>query len=251
MHLFIFLLSGCDVLTSSVGTVKPPKAELSHVDLTHGPTLDQTLAWSCYEFLNSDVTCQLAGYDSQPSNATMELSFDLVFDLQNQNTTLPIPLVEVLLGINVMDDTNLGAVCISFCDPDMAECVPTTNAEDGCTIDEDETTDITEPEDLIPTVDDLVTLAQDIASGDIDNGDFRMIPAGESVEGHIQFDLNVDTTFNLAKSLLKDAVNDFLAGRDVRIEVPYTVDGSIFFDVPDLGRYAVNFGPFSDVWPIK
>lgn len=246
----LLALIGCDILSEVVKTdVKAPKAALNRVEKTHGPTTDQTLAWTCFELMADDNLCRLAGWDSKPSDAAMLMSFDLVFDLENNNTDIPIPLIEILLGVTVMEDDNLGAICISFCDPDAGECVPSANAEGACEVDE-ETTDVKEPADLIPTVDDLVGLAEAVAEGDVDNGDFRWIPPGESVEGHVQFDLAVDTTYHLMETLLLDAVDDALAGRRVVLEVPYSVDGTLFFDVPELGRYAIGFGPFSDVWPI-
>ncbi len=249
MFSFLFMLGGCDLLGGVAKSVQVPTASLNRVDLVQAPTTNQALAWGCYELLSSDALCVAAGFNSKPSDAQMLISFDLVFDLTNNNEIIAIPLVELLLAITVIKDTNLGAVCISFCDPEDTSCSPGVNAEDACTID-DADQEINEPEDLIPTVDDLVGLAESIAEGDIDNGDWRLLPPLETVEGHVQFDLNVDTTFKLAKALLEDAIDDVLAGRNVKLEVPYTIDGSVFFDVPELGRYAVNFGPISDVWPL-
>lgn len=243
-------LSGCDLLTEVAKStdVSAPEASLNRVEQTDGPTNEQSLSWICYEFL-SDTTCQLAGWDSQPSDAAMRLSFDLVFDLNNPNDTIPIPLVEILLGINVIDNTNLGSVCISFCDPDDATCEPGVNVEGACEVD-DETVDVKEPQDLIPTVDDLVGLAEAIAEGEVDNSDFRVIPPGETMEGHVQFNLEIGTTYRLMENVVNDAIDDFIARRAVQVDIPYTVDGSLFFDVPELGRYAVGFGPFSDSWPV-
>ena len=151
--------TACEVITESGVKVQPPKASMDRVDLLHAPTANQTLAWACYEFLANDTYCQIAGWDSQPTDAQMLLSFDLVFSMENDNVNIPIPLVEILLGITVIEDENLGAVCISFCDPDDTECVPGVNQEGACSMDDD-TVDVEEAEDLIPTVDDLVALAE-------------------------------------------------------------------------------------------
>jgi hypothetical protein len=240
---------GCAALEKAAGSVKAPSAGLNRVDLLDAPTARQATAWACYQWLE-EFYCEAAGFDSKPSKEEMKLSFDIVFDMTNENTDLPIPLVEFLLGVKVIEDTNLGSVCVSFCDPEDEECAPGANQEGACVAD-DETTEVTDASDLAPTVDDLVDLAEDVLSGEFDNGDWRVIPAGETVESHIEFTLGIDTTFKLAKAVVLDAAEDFIAGSAFRVEVPYTLDGTMFFNVPEMGEYAVGFGPFSDVWPIE
>jgi hypothetical protein len=177
-------------------------------------------------------------------------SFDLVFDLRNPNESIPIPLVELLLGFSVFDGQNLGGACLSFCDPDAEDCVATTSAVDACTEDADT---IDDAGDIVPTIDDLFELAETVASGDLDldNMDWRYIPAKSNVEAHIQFDFDIDVMLDLADELVFDAVDDLLASRPVKLDIPYTADGSMFFDVPELGRKAIGFGPFSDLWVIE
>jgi hypothetical protein len=241
-------LAGCSLLNDVKNGVEAPTATLATVDLIDAPTNRQAIAWACYEWLNS-TTCEVAGFNHKPNRADMRLAFDLVFDLTNPNDALPIPLVELLLGITVIDDTNLGAVCVSFCDPDSEDCSASQDQVDACAIDDD-TTDVKGPADLVPSVDDLVDLADGLLSGDESNSEFRTIPPNETVESHIRFDLQIETIYRLGESLLMDAVDDFISGHDIELVVPYSVDGTLFFDAPKLGRYALGFGPYADTFPL-
>lgn len=246
---FVTLLGGCDVLTDVANGVKAPRAELNRVDLVHAPTTNQLLSSECTPLLGAGF-CDSLGLPPQPPESKLVYSFDLVFDLSNPNPDLPIPLVEVLVGMNVFDLDNLGTACISFCDPDDEACVPARNAEGACEVDESE--EVKGPEDLVPTVDDLLGLTEDVISGETDdNGDWRYIPGKGEIEGHIQFDLSAAIMLDLADVLLEEALNDFIDGRQVKVEVPYTTEGTVFFDVPQMGRHAVGFGPWDDAWVLQ
>lgn len=250
--LIALALAGCDDvggIADKLG-VRAPSAELLQVDLLDAPSANQMLAWSCYEYLGDDLACQLAGYDDQPSDDKMKFTFDIVFDMTNENDSIPIPLIETLLGVTAFDTTELGTICVSYCDPDDADCTPSINAEGACIID-DETTEVDEADDLIPTVDELIELATDVAAGDVDNGVYRVIPAGESIQTHLLFDLAPTSMMDLGESLLMKALEDAIAGDEVVLDVPYTMRGTLFFDVPDMGRHAIGFGPIDDVWEIE
>lgn len=294
--------SGCAELAEAVKE-KPllPAAGLNRVDLVQSPDLNTMLGWSCFEYINDDFVCGLAGFSSQPKRDRMKFSFDTVFDLYNPNGGFAIPLIEMLLGITVFEDDNLGSLCVSFCDPEEESCEPTRNAEDACRIDEKGET-VKGPEDLVPTVDELIDLATDVASGDLsDLFTWKVIPKYEErecatgadaceeqeidgvtnlccggecaplepgcsvgkgengktcalcdghVEAHIQFDFDIDTMLGLFERLLTNAINGFITGDAINLNVPFSAEGTLFFDVPTLGRQHLGFGPFEDVWPI-
>lgn len=302
-------LAGCKALQDAINNVEDgvssPTSGLNRVELTQAPSFNKLMRWSCYSYLGSSAstTCPLAGWNSKPGKSEMQFSFDIVFDLYNPNSGIPIPLVELLLGISVFDDQNLGAMCVSFCDPAEENCDSAgRNVEGACEID-DSVTEVDELADLVPTVDDLMDLATDVANGDTGNFEWRVIPTaavdacqpasaecteqtnangelemccdGECtalphdectiidknngqtcqdcygyVEAHIAFDFDIDTMLNLFETLLVDAVEDVIAGRNVNLAIPYQADGNLFFDIPSLGRYVAGFGPFEDRWNI-
>jgi hypothetical protein len=181
----------------------------------------------------------------------MRFSFDIVFDLQNNNEKVPIPLVEILLGTSVYASQDLGTVCISFCDPEAEECTPTTDAEAACDVESAQ--EVNAPIDLVPTVDELTSLAQSALAGELEfnNEDFRVIPAQQSIETHILFDFNIVTMLDLGENILVDLAEDFVANRTPSIDIPYSMEGNLFFNVPEMGRFAAGFGPLSDTWVIQ
>lgn len=241
------LSGGCEQL-QEVLDVKAPEAALNRVDLVKKPTVEELAGWGCEEVLDLGIICDSVNLRAPPKNK-LQFSFDVVFDLSNPNEKLVIPLVETLLGFTAFEEANLGAVCVSFCDPDEEDCTPGLNVEGACEAKKSDNVD--EPADLIPTVEDLVGLAQSAADGSFDNGAWRVIAGGETIESHIQFDLGIDPMLQISDELIEQAVDDVLKDRPIKLDIPYSAEGSLFFDVPELGRKAIGFGPFDDVWKLK
>ncbi len=244
-------VSGCALIEDIADGVQLPSGAMNRVDLVRAPTTNQMLSWSCVELLGSAV-CSTVGLGTVPSTQDLLFSFDLVFDLSNPNDAIPIPLVELLLGMSVFEGANLGVACISFCDPADEACQPALDAEGACQA-EQSTEGAPAVGDLVPTVDELVDLANNVLEGEdlgYENGDFRYIEPLGTMEAHIQFDLAPDLVLGLADELLTQAVDDVVAGENVQLKIPYAVEGSMFFDVPENGRYALGFGPFADQWAL-
>ncbi len=237
--------TGCEDIKS---VVKAPEANLDRIDLLESPNANQLARWACFEWVGRS-TCELAGFD-KPKKENLRFSFDIVFALHNPNKTFPIPLVEMLVGLLVYPGQNsedLGALCISFCDPDEESCTPEPDAQDACSL--DDATDVKTAADIIPTKEDMIEIATDVANGTTDdNFQFRYIPKNGDTEAHIQFDLNIDVMLVVMERMITDAAEDLLSGRNLNVKVPYESEGSVFFNVPEMGRYAVGYGPYEDTW---
>ncbi len=296
------MVGGCKALEELGRAIKEaelPSAAMARVDLVQQPSVDELLGYTCFNTLSLGGACGFAGLEDQKKK-DMKFSFDVVFDMFNPNASFGIPLIEMLLGTTVFEDTNLGALCVSFCDPDEEDCSAVEDAADACAVDDAEELD--GASDLVPTVPDMLELAEDVVSGDFeDNFSWRTIPkyqemecqpegtqctieeldgvptmcCGDScvevgrgcevgkgskgrtcalcdghTEAHIQFDFNVDVFLGLMETLVVNAANDFLAGRQINLKIPYTMDGTLFFDIPTLGRQALGFGPWDDEWAL-
>lgn len=228
---------------------KAPQASLNRVDLLKSPSVNKLARWACYEYLDAN-TCSVAGLNNI-STDNMRFSVDVVFDLDNPNKSFAIPLVEMLLSMTVYPDDaeeNLGALCVSFCDPDESTCTPQADAEAACNLDGAKQIDTVS--DVVPTVDELFEFAEEVSNGEtIDtNNSFKMIPKGGSTEAHVQLDLNIDTALAVLDRALRDAVDTYINRGNFRIRMPHSSEGNVFFNVPKAGRYAVGFGPFEDQW---
>jgi hypothetical protein len=199
--------------------------------------------------------------------------------------------------MTVYEDENLGAVCVSFCDPDKEDCAAET-AEEACST--KNTKNVDEVKDLVPSVDQLMDLAEDASDGSLEgNYEYRVIPKysegecqassdsceereidgeinmccgddctvldpgctvgrGENgktcalcdgfTEAHVTFDFDVDTMLGVLENLFRNAINDFSNGREVSWTIPYAAEGNVFFNIPEMGRYALGFGPYEDNW---
>jgi hypothetical protein len=239
-----WMLLGC----VGLGGCEQLEGILNRLDLVENPTVNQVAGWGCQEFLGQTFCENTLGLNA-PNKNQMQFSFDIVFDLTNPNPNLPIPLVETLLGFTAFEAANLGSICVTFCDPEEEDCAPAVNAVGAC--DPKGANDVDSPEDLIPTVEDLLELGEAVAAGEFDNGDWRVIKGGQTLESHIQFDLGIDPFLNISDELLNQAVDDVVDGRKIQLDIPFTAEGTLFFDVPQLGREAIGFGPFDDVWTLK
>lgn len=245
--LIVPLVACEDVGPGILEAIQVPEAALNRVDLVTAPTPEELASFGCGESFGSSY-CNLLGVDV-PAKKDMLFSFDVVFDLSNPNQDIPIPLVETLLGFRAFDAANLGSVCVTFCDPEDEACEPSANAIGAC--DPGSAKDVDGPEDLVPTVDDLVGLATDAATGNLENGNWRVLEPESSLETHIQFDLGVDPMLDLSDELIQQSLDELLAGNEPSFVVPTTVEGTLFFDIPSLDRYAFGFGPFDDDWDLS
>lgn len=239
--------TGCE---DAIKGVKAPDALLDRIDLLESPSANKLARWGCHEYIGSG-TCEALGID-KPKKSNMRFSIDAVFDLNNPNKSFAIPLVEMLLGMTVYpgeNSENLGAVCVSFCDPGEDSCTPEAAAEDACDVSSAKQIDTVS--DVVPTVDEMFEIAEEVADGDIDsNNEFRYIPKGGTTEAHIQIDLDIDVMLNVLDRAISDAADDIFNGRNVNVKVPHSSEGNVFFNVPSAGRYAVGFGPFADQWSL-
>ncbi len=291
-------LMGCDLLGALSEPPKAPEANLVGVDLVASPSIDQLSGYSCYTYLNDDFVCGTLLGLRRVAKKKLLFGFDAVFDLSNPNTAYPIPLTELLIGVTVFDDTQLGSVCVTFCDSEDPLCDPERPNPLACQV--DETTDLNGPLDLVPTIEDLIAITSDAIDGTLDeNLKIRSIPRASydvcfpddamceemtedgvrmlccdeecleledscrlefdpdgrpcslcdgHTEAHIRFDLGIDPMIELLESFLLDAMDDLVSGRPITLSIPIQAEGTLFFEVPVLGRYGVGFGPFETTW---
>jgi len=235
---------------------QPPTAELKTINLTARPTNRQLASYYCHDLVGgnplTDGACQ-GFFGAKPRQLDLTFSFEMVFDMGNPNT-FPIPLVEILLALDVFegqDAAELGAVCVSFCDPEAQDCEQ--DREDACVADKN----VNDVEDFVPTVEDLIRIAIGAANGTLDdNLKFRYIPAAENgvpgtVEASIRFDLGVNAVLGILETLVSDNTDKLLQGEEPNFDIPYKARGAVFFDIPVLGRHALSYGPLDGTFSLQ
>ncbi len=270
-------LAGCELLEGEgIGGVEPPdppSAELRTVALLERPSNTQLGAWYCHDFADgnflAETGCEVA-FGRRPNKPDLKFVFEISFDLGNPNG-FPIPMVEILLALNVfegVDQAALGAICVSFCDPaNGADC--DLAREDACQPPDKTVRGV---EDFLPTVDDLIRIANDAVTGELfedENLSFRVIPAagvdqcaegqaGDELTGEcpgraeafVRFELGIDAMLGILEVVAQDSVDEVLEGDAPAFDIPYSALGTLFFNVPVLGRHAIEFGPHTGVWSL-
>ena len=304
-------LLSCDQLDSlasqagsAVEEVEPPSAALGTVELMAQPSTEQLVAWFCPDLLASYLCTPVIG--PRPEKSKLRFSFELVFDLGNPNG-FPVPTIEMLIALSVFegrDEAELGALCVSFCDPEAEQCDGgAATAEEACRAPD---VNISDLDDYEPSVDDLIEIATGLATGEIvdeirDNLTYRVIPAraasdchesvddcragegeGEAtmccgddcaalpdgcrvgkndqgqtcrmcdgaMQARVRLDLGIDAMLKVLEQIADESGDALLSGEWPSFDIPYNVLGTLFFDVPVLGRFAVEFGPLDGTWSL-
>ncbi len=97
--------------------------------------------------------------------------------------------------------------------------------------------------------DDCEALGTGCQMGTNDAGDTCQVCPGH-LEARIRFELGIDAMLGLLEQIFSDSLDDLAAGRDIAFDIPYSAEGSLYFDVPSLGRFGLNFGPFEGTWSL-
>ncbi len=255
--------AGCPLLTGDGSgnggeTVIPilPAAELQSVDLTERPTYSALGAYYCNDFADGNVLGEIACegfFGAAPRRDSLTFGFTTTFGLSNDND-FPIPLLEMLLALDVFEGTGqaaLGTVCVSFCeDPGSAECA---QPDEPCLAPDNEVNGI---EDFVPDIDDLINIAIGAINGEDPIGDFdnnlglRFIPARGYTETAVRFELDLDAMLGLVGELLNQSSGELLSGNTPSFDIPFSAQGSLFFELPILGRNALGYGPLDGSWSL-
>lgn len=238
---------GCELLGAGGGGSFPmPSLGMKSATLVQNPTANQLVAYYCPQLLG-DLLCTPA-VGKAPGKADLGFFFEMRFDAGNTGD-LPVPVLEMLLGLTVfpgVDEESLGGTCVRFC----AEDDPSCNGEPGpesCKTDDPQVDSL---EDFAAALAGFVFAAATGQANIEDNLKLRFIPPGKNIELSVVFGLDVDTVLDLLVHLAEQAGSSLLSGKSLEFDIPYAARGSLFLDVPILGRQALGFGPYDDTWKI-
>lgn len=251
--------AGCPLVDngSSGSTIPPilPSASLQSVALTERPSYESLGAFYCHDFAAGNVLLEVGCtgfFGNAPRKADLRFGFTTTFQLDNEND-FPIPVLEMLLALDVFEgaQANLGAICVSFCeDPESGECA---QPEVPCEMPD---TEINGVEDFVPTINDLIGVVVGAINGEDplsalnNNLGFRFIPANGSTQTAVRFELDLDSMIDLIGELVGQSSDELLAGQTPTFDIPFKAEGSLFFDLPVLGRSAIGYGPMEGAWSL-
>lgn len=255
------LTVGCELLNVAATQLegpelgyRVPELQLSEATLVAYPSGQDIAAFYCEDIVPFPANLGCAALGPIPSERQMQFHFELQYLVDNPNPTVSIPTTEILASIRLFEGTEsaeLGAVCVALCNEGDLSCTGQPG-ENSCVSDRSDTISV---EDIQDRLIGLLELSVDAAiNGELDNVSQRVIPAGtENFEIRVRFSLGADAMEDILGTVLRRLVVepiDLLAG-DLQIDIPFTVSGSLWFEVPIIGRVALGYGPFTDVWSVE
>ncbi|HEY0712473.1 MAG TPA: hypothetical protein VGF45_07355 [Polyangia bacterium] len=252
-------LQGCAGLEQFLGTgiITPPKVTFLGADLVRAPSQLDLSAYYCPRVVPgsgsalgvaADFVCTRL-FGKAPPAEQMQVGFDLRFDVANPNK-IPLPLSEILTALTVFpgqSQQNLGAVCLSLCDPNDPSCIGGASNR-GC---EKAPGDVKSLADF-PQAALNVLVAQGIGAAGGQPVGFKLpkVVANANLPVTARLALTPQALLPAMEELARRSINALKAGKPAAFEIPYKMEGTIFASGGSLGRVAAGFGPVESTWPI-
>lgn len=238
-------LVSCDALSES-GTAETPTMTHTNTALTESPEALELAKFYCDGLLPSNplVNCGTLGLGNPPAADTLNFNFEITFEIANPNS-VPIPTLSMLLAIQLFPGDpsgpqDLGAVCVTFCQPDDPSCTGAA-AQDACASSDND----------IRSLEDFANNAQenflDILNGDTealrDNVSIKTIPANGTTDLKVIFTLNANAMLDIILKVGEQAIEQILLGSSsVDIAIEYKLEGTVWVDLPfGFGRFGIGF----------
>ncbi len=243
---------GCEAFVEQLGQTQAgellPEVEAGGLALRHGPGLEELGAFYCPQVIDDALValgCAVA-LGPPPAKSSLVFEFGVVVNIHNPND-IPVPALDVLLALVLFDGADaesLGAICVSLCGTDDPSCDGTPRPG-AC---EPQGDDIRSLDDFIGRIPGLVAA---LATGQaLDELRKSTIAAGGDVSLDLSFALGIDQALSVFEKTALTYVEDQLAGRSTSLTVPVSTEGTVYFQLPLLGRIGVDFGPLSSSWRV-
>jgi hypothetical protein len=261
----LVVLGGCAELDSlaaaaAAGTgpgVDPaflkPTVTFGGATLVRAPSQQQLAAFYCPEvadvpFGGAPILCQ-GFFGRRPAAADMTVAFDLRFKVSNPNR-IPVPLASVLAAVTVFPaagNQRLGATCVQVCAAGQPGC--TGVAPPGAC--EASTRDVRSLNDFAGAAVNLI-VAGGIAAAMGQPVSFTLPPvsAAAELEVVVRFAFGPEPLLATLRQLAAQSARQLQSGRAVTFDIPFRVEGTVFFDAGSVGRVAVGYGPLDGDWTL-
>lgn len=246
-------LSSCSLLDElanldTQGTTTPPTVTASALQLKSRPTITQLAAYYCPVVID-DVIVRLgcaAILGSPPPTSALTFVFGVNIQIHNPNN-IPVPALDILLALRLFDGQAteaLGAICMSMC----GSADPTCDGSPKPGACQSSQSDIRNLDDFAARIPSLIA---DIVTGKAEQ-ELRKstIAAGGDVKLDLAFVLGLDQALRVFQKTALTYVMDMLSGRNASLSVPVSAEGSVFFNLPVVGRLGVGYGPLKTTWQI-
>jgi len=232
------------------GKVSPPKITYLGATLAHAPNQQQMAAYYCPDVVSvplggAGLLCE-GFFGRRPAPAEMTVSFDLLFRVANPNK-IPIPLASVLTAATLypgVTNQHLGAVCVQLC-PEGQPCTGRA-APDACRA---SNRDVRSLSDFGGAAANFL-FASGIAAATGQPVSFAApkVSSAANLDVKVRFTFGANELLSVMRQLAVQSVNQLKTGNKPNFQIPYKLEGTVWFDAGSFGRIAVGFGPASGIW---
>lgn len=250
------VLPGCAVLNQLLvgsgqggGRALNPTVTASPMQLVRTPSMQQLGAYYCPIVIENQIarlSCAIV-LGSPPPRDRLVFEFGTTITVANPNN-IPIPALDVLLALKLFqgqDTEGLGAVCLSMCGANDPACTGAPKAG-ACTAGGP---GIRTLNDFVSAVPGLISgLASGAATQELRKS---QIAARGDVKLNLTFALGIDQALRIIQKVAIRYVQDQLAKRAAAMEIPVSGEGTVFVQLPIVGRIGVGFGPLQTTWRIN
>jgi hypothetical protein len=219
---------------SPVARPSAPRVINTEVRLAQMPTNQQLAAYYCSQLVNVPAIvspCRVFG--TIPTRDTLRFTFSVDLTLRNENQ-IPLPTAEALLAFTAYPQAtggqNLGALCVSLRNEGDAVDAPTGCRDGGNTI---------------RSMSDFAAASArflfNVATGQTRVQDVRIrtIPPGGEAHVVVSLGLDPESTLNLIRRMSEENINGVQRGQAPHFAIPYALEGSLWVEVENFGRFAV------------
>ncbi len=253
----VSLFSSCELLEvlQQQGLPQIPGVTFKSAALHQSPSQQQFEAYYCPQVVpdplgpgSASLLCS-AAFGAKPKTDAMQVAFNLLYNADNPNR-FPVPLAEMLTAVTVFPGktkTKLGAACVKFCAEGDATCNGSPDP-DSC---KSSDADIKSLEDFQNAATDLVIAKgiEALAGGEPSFKAPQLAALADSDIGAL-FAFGPDPLLTVLEQVATQSVQQLSQGQAVTFDVPYQLEGTVWFDVGDLGKVPVGFGPVEGSWRI-
>lgn len=231
--------------------IKPPSVTFTGATLVSTPSRQALAAYYCPEVVSVPLggaafLCQ-GLFGARPSPDALAIAFDTRLKIQNPNE-IPLPLATLLAAVTVFPgatNQTTGATCVQLCPGGPGSCAQ----QDPATACQASSRDVRSLSDFAnAAVGLVVSNGLAVAAGQQPSFTAPTVAAAGEIEVVARFSLAPSQILRVMRQLADQAVNDLQAGRAPSFNIPFQLEGTIWFDAGSFGRVAIPWGPASGTW---
>lgn len=241
-------------LPGAAAGITPPAITFQGATLAQAPTQRGLEAYYCPEVVppplgipgGSTVLCR-GLFGPRPAPAEMLVAFDLRFKVSNPNR-IPIPLADILAAVTVFPAANnrsLGAACVHLCSPAEPAC----SGQPDPTACQASSRDIRSINDFAGAAANLlITAGITAAAGQPLTFTAPRVDAGAELDVVVRYTFGPQELLGILRQVATQSINELKAGRSITFNIPFRIEGTVWFDAGSLGRVPVGYGPVEGNW---